>query len=83
MKNTYIAICAALALLAVSCGQPAVTATDSQGRKFVRVREMKARGDGTSDAELWQLAGKTGTNQPYYLKLMTPAGTDPMFTQAQ
>lgn len=72
---------AALPFLLFGCNKPAPTLKDNQGREFVRVREMKPRGDGTSDAELWQLKGKVGAEHPTFLKLLTPEGTPPLFTQ--
>lgn len=54
--------------------------SDSQGVSYVRVREMKPRGDGTFDAELWQRAGHVGEHHPFYLRLLTPRNTPPMFT---
>ncbi len=70
------------AVVFVACNAP-VTVQDSQGREFVRVRESSDAGGGLRNAELWQLVGAVGESHPFYLRLITPEGQPPLFTQAQ
>lgn len=61
-----------------------VTARDAAGVAFVKVREASPHQDGeVFDAELWQRADAVGPAQPFYLRLLTPAGSPPMFTRLQ
>ena len=79
MKTSLLLL--ALVVLA-ACVTAKPTATDSQGRVFVLVREETAFTDGIVNAALWQLRGETGDAFPYYLRLLTPEGQPPMFTRA-
>lgn len=78
----WFSLLLALVVATAAC-RGTVQLADSQGRQFIRVREAT---EGTAEkpgsAELWQRVGATGPAHPFYLRLLTPKDTPPMFTTA-